>query len=325
MRPEAELPALLREAHRRLGPAQWKHQVLDRVVRGLARLEKSETGGGASSAVRTLYAEAVRLVAARGGWLRGMRTWLTGAEIDAAWRQVHAAEETLVLVEDETAVRAEIPGLMTAVNESLPAGDERRTMYLSALAELQRTDRPDPQLLYEEREQIRAIKATLNETNDDAHARLRSFRNLALAATAALTAVVVVLAFDPPGDEWLPVCAPPDAGGTPPECATVAQIEVVGALGGLLAVVAALVAFQGFSGPYALPGVMAALKVPAGALTGLLGAIWMQSEVFGFKAQPGSKVLAYVAIFGFAQQAITAFADRQAGRLLGQAQGNPSP
>jgi hypothetical protein len=68
---------------------------------------------------------------------------------------------------------------------------------------------------------------------------------------------------------------------------------------------------------------MAALKVPAGALTGLLGAIWMQSEVFGFKAQEGGKILAFVALFGFAQQAITAFADRQAGQLLGEARGSP--
>jgi hypothetical protein len=51
----------------------------------------------------------------------------------------------------------------------------------------------------------------------------------------------------------------------------------------------------------------------------------MQSEVFGFKAQPGDKILAFVALFGFAQQAITAFADRQAGQLLGQAQGTAGP
>lgn len=316
---DSRLPELLDAAHARLGPAQWKHQVLDRVVRGLAQLEQSDASGSTGSAVRTLYMEALRTVADSGGWLHGIRTWLTGAEIDAAWRQVHAAEEMLVLVKDDATLRAEIPRLVTAVNERLPAGEER-AMHLSTLADLGQTEIGDAQ-----RGQLRGITATLNEINDDAHSRLRSFRNIALAATVGLTAVVVVLAFDPPQDQWLPVCAPAQTGQPAPDCATVAQIEIVGALGGLLAVVAALVAYQGFSGPYALPAVMAALKVPAGALTGLLGAIWMQSEVFGFKAQPGSKILAFVAVFGFAQQAITAFADRQAGQLLGQAQGNPGP
>lgn len=87
-----------------------------------------------------------------------------------------------------------------------------------------------------------------------------------MGVTVALTVVAIVLAFDPPHHEWLPVCAPADANGVTPDCASVVQIEVVGALGGLLAVVAALFAFHGFSGPYALPTVMTILEVPAGAL-----------------------------------------------------------
>jgi hypothetical protein len=41
----------------------------------------------------------------------------------------------------------------------------------------------------------------------------------------------------------------------------------------------------------------------------------------GLAPQDGVKILAYVALFGFAQQALTTFADRQAGQLLGQAKG----
>jgi hypothetical protein len=84
------------------------------------------------------------------------------------------------------------------------------------------------------------------------------------------------------------------------------------ALGGLLASVVALRVLDGFAGPYGLPIVMAVLKVPSGALTGLLGALWMQNAVFGvLRPQDGRKILAYVAVFGFAQQAFTTFADRQ--------------
>jgi hypothetical protein len=275
-----------------------------------------------------LFDDAARIASSRHRWFGELRIWLTGAEVDVAWKKVHAAEALIVLMEGDEAVLARIPTLSEAVRDRLPAGDARAAPYLKTLSDLSAksasrqvdvTHADD--VTTGDRERIRAIKETLNEITDEAHARLRSFRNVALGVTVALTVVAVVLGFDPPGDEWLPVCAPADSSGAMPACATVWQIEAVGALGGLLAVVTALVAFQGFSGPYALPAVMAVLKVPAGALTGLLGAIWMQSEVFGFKAQAGGKILAFVALFGFAQQAITAFADRQAGQLLGQAQG----
>jgi len=98
------------------------------------------------------------------------------------------------------------------------------------------------------------------------------------------------------------------------------QVILVGALGGLLAAVVALRALESFAGPYGLPLVMAALKVPSGALTGLLGALWMQNAVFGvLSPQDGRTILAYVAVFGYAQQAFTTFADRQANQLLGEA------
>jgi hypothetical protein len=314
--------------------------VLDRVGRGLSKIDMLGPHGRTAEAARRLFEDAAELATTRPGRLRGVQTWITGAEIDSAWRTVHAAEELLVLVEDDAALASQIPSLAAGVRDRLPTGDERSVAYLAVLSKLAHpsdavalkaptiTEPHTPssaRFSEAEREQIRAINSTLNEIGDDAHARLRSFRNLALGATVALTAVAVVLAFDPPQEPWLPICAPSDAAGHVPPCATVAQIETVGAMGGLLAVVAALVSFQGFSGPYALPTVMAALKVPAGALTGLVGAIWMQSEVFGFKAQAGGKILAFVAVFGFAQQAITAFADRQAGQLLGQAQGKPPP
>jgi hypothetical protein len=124
------------------------------------------------------------------------------------------------------------------------------------------------------------------------------------------------VALDPPRHPWLPVTS-----GAPP-WPTIWQIELVGALGGLLAGVTALRALEGFAGPFGLPIVMATLKIPTGALTGLLGALWMQNSVFAvFKPQEGLKILAYVALFGFAQQAFTTFADRQAGQLLGEARG----
>jgi hypothetical protein len=257
---------------------------------------------------RLLFTHAGRVASARTSPLGELRIWLTGAEIDEAWRAVHAAEEQMVLALPDAAVSAQVPELAAGVRTQLPANDERASGYLQTLAAISTTGHVD-------REQLKAIRATLNDLRDESFANVRGFRNVALGAVVALTAVAIALVFDAPGDEWLPICAPKAK-----ECATVGQIEIVGALGGLLGVVAALYSFQGGSGPYALPAVLAVLKVPAGALTGLLGAMWMQSEQFGLKSHPGSSVLAYVALFGFAQQAITTFADRQAGQILGPVQ-----
>lgn len=210
----------------------------------------------------------------------------------------------MLLLQSEDALLAQVPELAAAVRTHLSANDDRATSYLQTLVDAAARQHVD-------REQLRAIRVTLNSLRDESFATVRGYRNVALGAVVALTAVAIALVFDAPGDEWLPICAPEAT-----ECATVGQIEAVGALGGLLGVVAALYSFQGGSGPYALPAVLAVLKVPAGALTGLFGAMWMQSEQFGLKAQPGSSVLAYVARFGFAQQAITAFADRHAGQIL---------
>jgi hypothetical protein len=100
------------------------------------------------------------------------------------------------------------------------------------------------------------------------------------------------------------------------------QILAAGALGGALAMFFAVSKLDGFRGPYSLPMVQALVKAPVGALTGLLGALWMQNGLLGaVAAQEGGKLLAYVALFGFAQQAFMAFADRQARNLLGEARG----
>ena len=76
-------------------------------------------------------------------------------------------------------------------------------------------------------------------------------------------------------------------------CSTIPEVFLAGALGGLLAGVASLRNLEGSSAPYLLPMVMALLKVPAGALTGLLGILWMQHGLLGaFKPQSGGGILA---------------------------------
>ena len=160
------------------------------------------------------------------------------------------------------------------------------------------------------------MKEAIHAASDTAHRKIRSFRNVLLGTILVLTAAVIALAFDPPHQSFLPICDMSTGGS----CPTVWQIELVGALGGLLAAVVAMRHLQGSTDPYGLPLVQAGLKVPTGAVTGLLGVVWLQSGVLGALApQAVPQVFAYVALFGYAQEAFTAFVDNQAGKLLGVA------
>jgi hypothetical protein len=160
------------------------------------------------------------------------------------------------------------------------------------------------------------MRTASNEASDEAHGRIRSFRNVLLLTGAALALALIVVAFVPAGSGFLPLCSSQSRGG----CPSIWQIELVGALGGLLAAVAALREHEGYRGPYGLPLTQSLLKIPSGALTGLLGAIWLQSGVLGaISPQSGARLFAYVAVFGFAQEAFTTFVDSQAGRVLGAA------
>jgi hypothetical protein len=122
---------------------------------------------------------------------------------------------------------------------------------------------------------IREMKEALFERSDGGHARMRSFRNML-------------------DHVW--------------------QAELLGALGGLLAVLAALQRLRGFRTLYNLPLVQALLKIPAGALTGLLGLVLMQGGVFFLEPQRGSALVAYVIFFG-ASHVITRLIDRKAGEI----------
>jgi hypothetical protein len=274
---------------------------------------------GPTDRIKALLDDAEASATTRVRWWDHLTTWLTGADIERAWAALHEADELLYLVRSDASVRAKLPELLASVQSRFSTSDPRRTAYEKILEDKTTHDdtaiAPNGSVL-PDRESLRQIRENLNQVNDDAHGRLRNFRNIALTITVLLSLGMIGIAFDPPHDPWLPI----NHGAKP--WPTVWQVQLVGALGGLLAGVTTLRALQGFAGPYGLPTVMAALKVPAGALTGLLGALWMQNGIIsGLSAQDGLKILAYVALFGYAQQALTTFADRQAGALLGQAKG----
>jgi hypothetical protein len=97
-------------------------------------------------------------------------------------------------------------------------------------------------------------------------------------------------------------------------------IEFIGLLAASIAAAAAIRGIRGSSEPHGLPVALALLKMPTGALTAVLGLLLMRGGfVPGLSALDSSaQILAWAAIFGYAQQLFTRFIDQQANSVLNE-------
>lgn len=181
--------------------------------------------------------------------------------------------------------------------------------------------------------------------------RVRSFRNVVLATMAGMVLVAVGLVvlgaiqptavpvcFAPEeGDQVTIVCPTHQSGPLVPirgsqvsataiddaiaRTAGRADIAVVAVIGATAAAVAAAAAIRGIRGssePYGVPIALAVLKLPTGAVTAILGLVLMRGGfVPGLSALDTSgQILAWAAIFGYAQQLFTRLVDQQAHAVL---------
>ena len=183
------------------------------------------------------------------------------------------------------------------------------------------------------------------ELKDQQHARLRSFRNIILITTAGLTALVIAvclvgawrpdalpLCFGPPPPTPAPVqgpagvaCpseeAPPTPGTVPrrlPAPGDVTLVALLGMLGGGLSGALAIRSLQGSSTPYDVPVALSLLKLPSGALSALVGLLFVRGGFVPGLSQLDSQpqILAYAFLFGIAQQLVTRLVDQQAQEIL---------
>jgi hypothetical protein len=98
----------------------------------------------------------------------------------------------------------------------------------------------------------------------------------------------------------------------------VAIVSIVGATGASVAAAAALRQIRGSSEPYGVPIALALLKIPTGAVTAVLGLTLMRGGfVPGLSAlDTSAQILAWAAVFGYAQQLFTRLVDQQAHAVL---------
>jgi len=95
-------------------------------------------------------------------------------------------------------------------------------------------------------------------------------------------------------------------------------VELVGLAAAAVAAAAAIRNIKGSSERYGLPLALAALKLPTGAMTAVLGLLLMRGQfVPGLTAlDTTAQILAWALVFGFAQELFTHFVDQQGQTVL---------
>ena len=274
-------------------------------------------------------------------------SWLSrtakGALIEAAYLNYHAARVVAVEVMDQAQLRAELPGAVARTRRYLDRDDPRRSLAERLLQTKG----------YLEPAAVRSVLEAGYEAADNHHRAIRGFRNIiyvALAGILLLLVVVAVLVTKNP--DALPFCFSPQEaaqatvavqaveGGDPqPEQATGTGVQVycptgsgtdrqpspldiwvvlgMGTIGGSLASMVSIRNMTASTSPYDVPVALSRLKVPAGALTAMIGLIALRGGFVPGLSELDSQqqIIAYALVFGYAQQLATGFLDQRAQKL----------
>jgi hypothetical protein len=267
--------------------------------------------------------------------------WWTGASCEAAYVNLHEAEIALAQLLPDDEIRARIPEALARL-QTMDVTDPRRLGAEKQLA----LSSPKSQ----RRAAFQSAVRVGLELKDQQHDRLRGFRNITLTATVGLMVLVVAvclvgalkpdalpLCFGPPpttapGQPPPPIqgpagvaCpseeAPPTPGTNPrrlPAPGDVTLVALVGLLGGGLSAAVAIRKLQGSSTPYDIPVALSLLKLPSGALSALVGLLFVRGGFVPGLSQLDSQpqILAYAFLFGIAQQIVTRLVDQQAQDIM---------
>jgi hypothetical protein len=304
----------------------WVPQVLVQVRVLRSRLDVAEARGlapdqeAAAEHVRALLDKAEDAALKVDPMPRRLANWWRGALMEAAFTNLHAAQAEIIEVYDDAEVLAEIPTAVARAQAALPRGDLRRP----TVADLHALP-PAVQ-----RAQLRRCVADGYEASDQHYQRLRSFRNVILLATVAITLILMgTLATGTARPDFIPLCFPVAENpellncptGTEVGSARVGDILIVallGLLGGAFSAALSIRNLRGTSTPYDVPVALAVLKFPLGAFTAVVGLILLGGGFIPGLTNLDSQeqILAYALLFGFAQQLGAQLLDKQAQSLL---------
>jgi hypothetical protein len=300
----------------------------------------------------------------------------TGASVEGAFVNLHAAEVVLVNLYNLQDIDSRAPDVLARMKTCMATDDQRRTDAeklfgaqangaASASGATARQRRRNghgnghhlplgrfahrggngdgSDALARRRAGLRDAMRVSYDAADELHTRVRSFRNVLIVSAVVLS--VLVLAVCAVGILWpraIPLCFQPSftASGAPAQPVTVEQIQsfacpsstgrsvprsgdvpivaLMGLLGGALSATFGIQKLRGTSTPYAIPVALSSMKLPAGALTAIVGLILIHGEFVPGLSELDSQgqILAYAVLLGVAQHLFTRFVDRKAETVL---------
>jgi len=248
---------------------------------------------------------------------RRVRDHWYGTSQEQAYQSLHAAQTLMVDLVSPDEVDVTASRLHAQAMRSLQSGDPR----LADAKDLAGLD-PGPV----KRLRLKDAMAASYAAADQAHVRLRNFRNVLCVTTVLIVILMLLFVFlVSKHPSMVPFCFTLSAGrhvcptgSRGPATGDVILVAGLGLLGGALAAAFAIRNIRGTSTPYDIPIALAALKVPTGALTAVAGLLLLRGQfVPGLSALDSQEqILAYALVLGYAQQLFTRLIDRRAQSIL---------
>ncbi|MFE1841657.1 hypothetical protein [Streptomyces sviceus] len=284
-----------------------------------------------------------------------------GSHVTAA--QIHLSAARLLWVKSflssPEAIKPYLPSLLAVVKEHLPSGDERRKSVenvrrvdsLSDIDVVMITEAVEAAQAVSLREQLRAksfvrivwvvagflfvlavsictLSALWPEVVPLCFNPTKSAEALSAAEKQGAKSPVMYEVVCPTGSDPLP--SSPDVDVNLEKTAIRRDyfvVEVAGLVAAGLASASALRKIRGTATPYGVPVALAALKLPAGALTAVGGLLLMRGGfVPGLSALDSSaQIIAWAIIFGYSQELFTKFVDQRGQAVLEDVRGPGDP
>jgi hypothetical protein len=300
--------------------SSWREQALARIAEQRALTAWVCTRSPLGDELAEYYERAIdiHLQAAEQAALSkpGLKASITGSAVERTASNLDVVESHLLRLAPPSYVRAQMACTLAHVRRHLDCADPRRVD-----AEL--LGKRDGEWNGDEVDVvIGAVHAASSKARREQR-QVRSFRNTVMGTTILLfvlaVGVAVVGIIDP---SVLPLCFTPTAQvcpvGNVPSGWDVPLVEGLGLIAAALAAAVSLRNVRGTSTPYRVPLALAVLKLPCGALTALLGILLMRGAfVPGLSDLDSSaQILSWAVIFGYSQQLLTQFVDRQAHIVL---------
>ena len=274
----------------------------------------------------------------------------SAAKTTAAFLSLHAAEVAMVPLLPEEEIEARIPAALAGLDQMRPSDQRRREAEVRLRAGKPGVRRRADYALalrlgYEIKDaqhaQLRSFRSIIYGTTLALTVVVialcligASFPDaiplcFAPTPTTQQPGTVTTTTTRPPGPtttlEANTICPseeqPPEPNPAPrrlPAPGDVALTALFGLLGGALSGAFAIRNLQGTSTPYSVPVALSLLKLPAGALTAIVGILLVRGEFIPGLSQLDNQpqILAYAFVFGIAQLIFTRYVDDRAQEVL---------